>query len=349
MRRSRLSRILMMLATAALLGVLLPTVASAQAAPVVTVSESYSGLESLGAGFVYEGWLIIDGAPVSSGTFSIDGSGAVVPITTPTIPNAADATTFVLTIEPSPDPDPAPADTHVLAGDFVNGIASLTIDHPAALGTNFSSATGSYIVATPTTSDTTDEYSGIWFLELPGGTPPPGPSLNLPTLPAGWNYEGWTVAGGTPISTGTFTSVSGADDFGGFSGPDAAPPFPGEDFITNAPAGLTFPRDVSGYPVVISVEPFPDDSPAPFALKPLTGQVPNPVVTGANVSNPLAFNPDNLSGTITITAGCPLPVPFEPEIAFTGADSDELAMLAMLLIALGALAVFGQRRFANQI
>ena len=349
MKRSRISRILMMLSAVALLAVFFPTVASAQAPPTVTVSESYSGLEPLGAGFLYEGWLIIDGAPVSTGTFSIDASGAVVPVTTADIPNAADAATFVLTIEPSPDPDPAPADTHVLAGDFVDGVATLSIGHPAALATDFSTATGSYIVATPTTADTSDEYSGIWFLELPGGAPPPGPSLDLPTLPAGWQYEGWTVAGGTPISTGTFLSASGSDNFGGFSGPDPAPPFPGEDFIVNPPAGLTFPRDVSGYPVVISVEPFPDDSPAPFALKPLTGQVPDPVVTGADVSNPLEFSPDNLGGTVSLTDGCAIPIATEPEIAFTGADSDDLAILGMTLIALGAMAAVGQRRFAREI
>ena len=122
MIRSRLTRIFTVLALAAMLTSLFPAGASAQG---TTVTESYSGLEALGAGYVYEGWLIIGGAPVSTGTFSVDAAGAVVPITTVQIPNAADATTFVLTIEPSPDPDPAPADTHVLAGDFVNGVLQL--------------------------------------------------------------------------------------------------------------------------------------------------------------------------------------------------------------------------------
>ena len=46
---------------------------------------------------------------------------------------------------------------------------------------------------------------------------------------------------------------------------------PGEDFFLNAPVGETFPLDVRGRMVVISVEPVPDDSPAPFAMKPLVG------------------------------------------------------------------------------
>ena len=46
---------------------------------------------------------------------------------------------------------------------------------------------------------------------------------------------------------------------------------PGEDFFLNAPSGETFPLDVRGRTVVISVEPVPDNSPAPFAMKPLVG------------------------------------------------------------------------------
>ena len=54
----------------------------------------------------------------------------------------------------------------------------------------------------------------------------------------------------------------------------AGPPFPGEDFLTNAPAGLSFPTDLAGGTAVISVEPEPDDSSAPFTLKPLVGPIP---------------------------------------------------------------------------
>ena len=93
-------------------------------------------------------------------------------------------------------------------------------------------------------------------------------------LPAGWAYEGWAVVDGIPISTGTFTAVDMADDAAPFSGSSAGPPFPGEDLLMNAPSGVTFPTDLAGKMVVISVEPVPDNSPAPFVLKPLVGPVP---------------------------------------------------------------------------
>ncbi|MFQ5967902.1 MAG: hypothetical protein ACE5MI_09875, partial [Acidimicrobiia bacterium] len=99
-------------------------------------------------------------------------------------------------------------------------------------------------------------------------------SLVLPALPAGWKYEGWAVVDGTPLTTGKFTDVAAADEAAPFGGPGRMPPFPGEDFVTNAPEGVTLPTDLSGATIVISVEPDPDDSEAPFALKPLVGQVP---------------------------------------------------------------------------
>ena len=50
---------------------------------------------------------------------------------------------------------------------------------------------------------------------------------------------------------------------------NAGPPIPGEDFLLNAPTGETFPLDLRGRKVVISIEPSPDNSPNPFLLKPL--------------------------------------------------------------------------------
>lgn len=232
------------------------------------------GLESLGDDYEYEGWLIVNGQPVSAGLFDIDANG------NPTATNftvsqsdLSNASAYVLTIEPSPDNDPAPSAVHILAGDFSSNTAPLTVNHSSAIGTDFTSATGKYILATPTDGgDMTDELSGVWWLDPMAG---PGPGLDLPTLPAGWVYEGWAVIGGTPISTGTFTSASGADNAAPYSGSVAGPPFPGEDFLMNAPSGVTFPTDLSGQTVVISVEPSPDNSAAPFLLKPLVGMVPS--------------------------------------------------------------------------
>ncbi len=232
-----------------------------------------NGLENLGPGYAYEGWLIVNGNPVTTGVFTINDNGVLsknffdVAETT-----LNDATTFVLTIEPSPDNDPAPSDVHILAGDFNNNSASLTIGHSAALNNNFSTVAGTYILATPTNGSNNDENSGIWFLDPTSGSPVAG--LTLPTLPAGWIYEGWAVINGTPVSTGTFSSASGLDNDDSFSGSMPGPAYPGEDFLVNAPAGLSFPTDLAGGKAVISIEPVPDNSTNPFLLKPLAGDIP---------------------------------------------------------------------------
>lgn len=223
-----------------------------------------TGLDELGDDFVYEGWLIVNGSPVSTGTFSSVNFPQSFTV------NKSDlelAVKFVLTIEPAVDPDSAPSATKYMVGDFSGNTASVS----TAIVGDFSTASGKYILATPTDGANTNENSGIWFLDLATGAPTVG--LSLPTLPAGWKYEGWAVSGGTPLSTGTFTSVTGADDFNGYSSTQGAPPFPGEDYLVSAPTGFTFPLDLSGGKAVISIEPDPDNSPAPFSLKPLVGDI----------------------------------------------------------------------------
>ena len=260
-------------------------------------------VEPLQNGYHFEGWVIVDKSPVTTGKFNIDDNGNLVTLSGSIIPNGsfevdtdlAAATAFILTIEPSGDTDEIPADTHHLAGDISNGSSTLSFSHSGSLGNDFSSATGSYILATPSDDDGNNENSGIWFLDPSG----PSATLNLPVLPAGWRYEGWAVYNGNPISTGTFTSVSGADDLAPYSGTNSTPPFPGEDFLLNAPSGLSFPIDLAGGTAVISIEPYPDDSPAPFTLKPLVGQIPS------DATDRVLYTTDNnassfSSGSLTI-------------------------------------------------
>ena len=239
------------------------------------ITVNLTGLEDLGNDFVYEGWLIVDGSPVSTGTFTVDADGVQSATEfTVEISDANDATKFVLSIEPANDSDPAPAATKILAGDFDGTSAELSI---APVG-DFSDAAGIYILATPTNGMPTNENSGIWFLDLSTGGPTPG--LTLPVLPAGWKYEGWTVIEGKPVTTGKFTNVAATDEDDPYSGPDPLSPvngadgfFPGEDFLNNAPDGLSFPTDIAGGTAVISVEPDPDNNPGPFTLKPLVGAI----------------------------------------------------------------------------
>ncbi|WP_296315495.1 hypothetical protein [Winogradskyella sp. UBA3174] len=226
------------------------------------------GLEILGADYVYEGWIIINDEPVSTGTFTSTTFPQDFQVNTVQLNSA---TRFVLSIEPLVDVDPAPADTKILVGDFNGTSASVT----TAIVGDFSNASGSFFLRTPTDEtgiNNGNDENGVWF-----GTPgmPPVPNFVLPTLPAGWAYEGWVVGETGPLSTGTFTAFNMADGSAPFSGEAPGPPVPGEDFFTNVPIGEAFPLDVRGRTVVISVEPVPDDSVAPFVMKPLLGAAGN--------------------------------------------------------------------------
>lgn len=223
------------------------------------------GLETLGSDYVYEGWIIVDGNPVSTGTFTSVSFPQTFQVDATQLANA---TTFVLSIEPAIDPDPAPAATKILAGEFSGSTANVS----TALIGDFSTASGAFFLRTPTDEmggNNGNDQNGVWF-----GTPgmPPTPNFVLPTLPDGWTYEGWVIGDAGPLSTGTFNAFNSADNGAPFSEViNPGPPVPGEDFFLNAPAGETFPLDVRGRTVVISLEPVPDDSAAPFAIKPLVG------------------------------------------------------------------------------
>lgn len=234
-----------------------------------------SGLEDLGPDYAYEGWIMVNGSPVSTGTFTVDASGN--PSATGFTVDQAQldvATKYILTIEPNPDNDPAPSDQKLIAGDFSGNTAAISTAVAPAIG-DFSSAAGTYFLRTPTDEtgmNNGNDENGIWF-----GAPgmPPSANFTLPTLPTGWAYEGWVVTSAGPISTGTFTDFGDRDGSNMFSGTqaNAGPPIPGEDFFNNAPSGQTFPLDVRGKTVVISVEPVPDNSPMPFLLKPLLSNI----------------------------------------------------------------------------
>jgi len=229
-----------------------------------------SGLEDLGSDFVYEGWLLVNATPVSIGTFTNTTSPQTFSINTEQL-NSAEL--FGISIEPSDDTNPNISETVILLGEFVDNTAALNIGVITDF-IGFASASGTFFLRTPTDevmpgpNNMNDEY-GVWF-----GTPgmPPTANLNLPDLTSGWTYEGWVIGDSGPLSTGRFTDFGDRDDFRGFSGTEfnQGPPIPGEDFFLNAPVGETFPLDVRGRTVLITVEPVPDNSPMPFLLMPLT-------------------------------------------------------------------------------
>ena len=265
-----------------------------------TLVLTLSGIDPLQNGFHYEGWVIVGGAALSTGKFNIGNDGGLIDLAGNPIVGGqfdagvdiSEAAAIILTIEPAGDTDADPSGTHYLAGTVSGHLASLDLAHASSLNSDFSDAWGKYILATPTDDPVGNENSGLWFLDLSSGSPVAG--LGLPELPGGWKYEGWAVIDGVPVTTGTFTSASGTDDAAPYSGPGDGPPFPGEDFLNNAPSGMTFPTDLAGGVAVISIEPSPDDSPSPFTLKPLVGAIP------AGAVDHSTYELDNNSGKFPI-------------------------------------------------
>jgi hypothetical protein len=233
-----------------------------------------TGLGDLGSAAQYEGWIIVNSSPISTGRFTVNSNGTLSQTSfSVSSSDLSSATKFVLTIEPEPDPSPNPSGVKIIAGTFSGNTANLTIGDSSAIANNFMSSTGTYILATPTNGTNNNERSGVWFIDLNGG---PHAGLNLPILPSQWQYEGWVVVPGhnSALSTGKFTDPNSADMGAPYSGTMAGPPFPGEDLIMNAPSGYTFPTDLRGGKFVITVEPNPDNSPSPFFIKPLLGTAP---------------------------------------------------------------------------
>jgi hypothetical protein len=200
-----------------------------------------------------------------------------------------------VTLEPRDDPDPEPRLNGLIGGSFLNGTAQLSIASGDALNRDFTSATGSAQLATPTTGDTGDEDEGVWFA-LAGGS---GPSLALPPPPPGWRYEGWVSLPQVGAqSLGRFSAASGADSDG--AGPIATSQpwaYPGSDF----PFGTTGVSLATGS-VRVTLEPSLDeDGSGPFFLEILGATIPanQPVNAPFPLVNVAAFP----SGTVTIPRG----------------------------------------------
>jgi len=258
----------------ALAGLAATSAAASHLRPQYQIRLSVNMLPALTGSF-YELWVVDGSRKHSAGSFNVsstgqpvDGFGHAVRFFSPVRPSRADA--LVVTIEPLPDPDPGPSGIAILTGDPARHRANRSFP------LDLSSVAGSFILATPTDDVATNETAGLWFLDPGAG---PGPSLTLPALPPGWVWEGWGVTQGSPLSTGRFTSASGTDLAAPFSGLLAGPPFPGEDFLRNLPAGVTGPVNLADGSslAVISIEPdlggVDPTGPGPFAIKPLKGSI----------------------------------------------------------------------------
>ena len=168
-------------------------------------------------------------------------------------------------------------------GDERHAVAMLDISYIDALGSNFSSVSGSYALLAPT-SVPADSNSGIWFVDRTSGLA--AGLRNLPAL-SDWTFEGWVVDNLDPnrpkfYSTGKFlkANIADFDSAGPGRGSGAGLNFPGQDFINGVP---TRPNLSSAqYSFMVTIEPFPDNSPDPFFLLLLTSEN-SPPVTLQNV------------------------------------------------------------------
>lgn len=287
-----------------------------------TLTLNTQGLEDLGPDARYEGWLVVDEQPVSTGVFTVNQTGSL----SQSVFNVSndyvdDASAFVLTIEPFPDADPLPADSKLLAGDIQGGTADLSVGHPAAIGDDLTAASGRFQLITPTGGKGGAFSQGIWYVI--NGIPASA-GLSLPALPTGWIYEGWVVDTSTneATSTGTFGGAEGPDSDG--AGPAAgfgpAWPFPGQDYINP-------PRDLSiNHRAVISVEPVPDNLPTPFTLKPLLLPIADQFGNQLMNNNAIQSNPTGLVSLSRGTGAGPQAVP-----VFGGLSLLLLAGLALLV------------------
>lgn len=154
---------------------------------------------------------------------------------------------------------------------------------------SFKTAKGVFTVFTPTGANV-NTNSGVWFLNYKSaGVYETG--LRLPELPSGWTYKGWVKVNGKYLPIGEFKLAAGNDAQNLYIGPNPMPAFPGEDFLQNDTLGVTYPIDLAGQEVMISLEPngfngYNKSKPFPLFL--LTGSVPNPVSN--TTSSPLQNN-----------------------------------------------------------
>lgn len=186
-----------------------------------------------------------------------------------------------ITIEPESslnDSSFQPSSRVLFSGRLKTGNTTFDIG-PAANQLN--DIAGKYSLVTPTDTVSTNELSGIWFVDSLLTASSPVAGLNLPELYGGWIYEGWIEINGTLVSTGRFTNPDASDLSKKYSSTLAGFSFPGEDFLVNAPTGLTFPTDLSGQKVYISIERKDGN---------LTGIEPFAILLSATIQSPAQAN-----------------------------------------------------------
>ena len=176
-------------------------------------------------------------------------------------------------------------------GEFSSANGFITSPKDAnAVTTEFlmENAAASVRIFTPTQSDD-DDLSGLWFTEVTienNDTTISG-SINMPGYENGWTYEAFITTSGQKISLGKFVNPFWMDTANPYSGPERNEftIYPGEDFINNAPSGLSFPLDLSNAVVSVTLTPVFTDTAIviPFETLLFEGTIPAGYNAGDNV------------------------------------------------------------------
>ena len=270
-----------------------------------TLSLSVSGLLPLDPSLDghYQAW-VFDRAGTATSLGVVDARAA-----TATFTNPVDAVASVLiTYEPRGDADPGPSPSHLLAGRFQNGTATLSI--AGAVTANdapLREKPGQFTMFSPSNNAKngypSSEEAGVWLFNMaPRDTPQNDMWVRLTPLQPGWVYEGWMVRdidspNAVWLSYGKFLpdatgAVNSRDDtgWGEFSGVTdylkGEEEFPGDDWIANPlgyrmPGSLPLPLDLrektptgaSRWTHLITIEPASDrgepvTTPRPFTVRP---------------------------------------------------------------------------------
>lgn len=241
----------------------------------------------------YEAWVVFpSGEKLSAGKFKTGGT-----VDLGVSRNIESIESVQVSIESESDENKIPSGITVLQGNIQGGAGTLIFP------IDLESASGTYILATPTDGPDSNETSGIWFVDLSGEEL--APSLTLPALSGGWKYEIWIKHNGAQVALGRFKFPDGTDTFSGFSGKEKAPPFPGEDLLFNAPEGFIFPLDLSlgSSTILITIEPelggLDPTGDSPFTAQPLQALI--PLGAEDHIHYPLTLHTEALpSGTVSI-------------------------------------------------
>ena len=258
----------------------------------------FNGLQTLGDSAWYEIWLVWQDGSVeniqTAGVFSVDEQGVLSKTSFDISAGYVQSGLKVfLTIEEDDVPgmrfnfsaigDSTVIDTifepsiyKIMAANIAGNVGHLTVGHKDLNDFDYLLGSGKYMLDTPTDINGTHPESGIWFVSTDSAEQIVA-GLDLPSCFGQWRYEGLVNLEGKMLSTGKFINPikpDGSKQYSDTTG--TAYPFPGEDFLINAPEAVTFPTNLKGKNVLIQLHPpYPKRSQEPFTAIPLSVLIPS--------------------------------------------------------------------------